>query len=260
MYIIIVGGSKDGEAIMNFIHKEDNIFVIDKDKEKLDKLDKKYDDNVITFTSDITIDGKKSFDEIQIEKADAFITTADEGTNLMVIDIIKKLKKKNKVKLISIVNSPINLSLYRERKVITVNKQEIIGRHLYGGALGIEPDFMWFWNSEYKGTVTDFVMFKTPPLPKGFKEGVNAFGNIKVKGKKLNKQGVSIRIIEREGKLITNPSGEDIKKGDKLVLITPIELVNIVLKKLGFRSNFSKRVQNFFERVKELNNRHPHYF
>lgn len=245
MYMIIVGAGKIGEAVADWAREmKDDIVVIDKEKGKCEEFGRKYDAAVIN--ADATV--RETLEDAGIERADALVATADDDTtNLVVTEIARKLN--SEINLVSIVNDEDKLKLYKseKRNVITVNKKEVIGDRLYGAAIGLGPGFIGFRKVKYGKSVedTDFVMFQTLPLPTGLKKEVGTFGK-----KKWRTQGMSIRVIERDGKIITRPSGRDnLEKEDRLTIIAPIDLVSKILRELGFSESIWDKVKSFFKKI-----------
>ena len=128
MYIIIVGASGIGEALINKILSENRkhtLLVIDKNMDNCNHIAQKY--NVVVINGDAT--QSEVLDECDIHKADVLVTTTDnDSANLLTISLAKN---KNVKQLVSIANQEESIPLYMEKGVkIVRDPDSVMARHL----------------------------------------------------------------------------------------------------------------------------------
>lgn len=108
MFIIIVGGGKVGRYLLrDFISKGYRVLLVEKDKNKVDKIRKKYDIEIICG------DGSESevLEQAGIEECDAVIAvTEDDQDNLVICQLAER--KYNIPKTCTRVNTPGNEKLF----------------------------------------------------------------------------------------------------------------------------------------------------
>ncbi len=139
MYLIIVGAGKVGIRALEFA-LEDNVdtIVIDKNKNKIDKANKKYD--CVFIHGDATF--KSTLKEAGANKADALISTT--GSDAESLLIMKNGKELGISRLTSIVNHFSRVEHFEELNVdIVGDPNRTIGQYLYRSIRGIPAkDYM----------------------------------------------------------------------------------------------------------------------
>ena len=200
MYLIIVGAGEIGEKLLNIALKnKDDVIVIEKDKAKCDEVSNKYD--AIVLNSDAR--EKETLIEAGADHADALVTTADDATNLLVVNLAKALGIKS---VVSVVNNEENESMFVEKGVnIVGNPTALTAEYLYRAiSRPMVKDFMTLGN---KAEIFKIV------IPKESKVVDKIVGEIKLP------KGVNIIAIERNSEIII-PSPESVfKAGDTVTIL-----------------------------------------
>jgi trk system potassium uptake protein len=132
MHIIIIGAGKTGKHVIESAVMDDqDVYVIEKNKETADWIASHYD--CVVINADATY--MEVLKEAKAEKADAIIvTTNDDATNALVILLAKQLGIK---RLVSSVNNEDHLHVFEQMGIDTVESPyRLNGRYLYRAVLG----------------------------------------------------------------------------------------------------------------------------
>ncbi|HLO53773.1 MAG TPA: TrkA family potassium uptake protein [Saprospiraceae bacterium] len=132
MHIIIIGAGKTGKHVIESAVMDDqDVYVIEKNKEVADWIASHYD--CVVINADATY--VEVLKEAKAEKADAIVvTTNDDATNALVILLAKQLGIK---RLVSSVNNEDHLHVFEQMGIDTVESPyRLNGRYLYRAVLG----------------------------------------------------------------------------------------------------------------------------
>jgi trk system potassium uptake protein len=132
MHIIIIGAGKTGKHVIESAVMDDqDVYVIEKNKEVADWIASHYD--CVVINADATY--MEVLKEAKAEKADAIVvTTNDDATNALVILLAKQLGIK---RLVSSVNNEDHLHVFEQMGIDTVESPyRLNGRYLYRAVLG----------------------------------------------------------------------------------------------------------------------------
>jgi trk system potassium uptake protein len=132
MHIIIIGAGKTGKHVIESAVLDDqDVYVIEKNKEVADWIASHYD--CVVINADATY--MEVLKEAKAEKADAIVvTTNDDATNALVILLAKQLGIK---RLVSSVNNEDHLHVFEQMGIDTVESPyRLNGRYLYRAVLG----------------------------------------------------------------------------------------------------------------------------
>lgn len=132
MHIIIIGAGKTGKHVIESAVLDDqDVYVIEKNKEVADWIASHYD--CVVINADATY--LEVLKEAKAEKADAIVvTTNDDATNALVILLAKQLGIK---RLVSSVNNEDHLHVFEQMGIDTVESPyRLNGRYLYRAVLG----------------------------------------------------------------------------------------------------------------------------
>ncbi len=132
MHIIIIGAGKTGKHVIESAVMDDqDVYVIEKNKEVADWIASHYD--CVVINADATY--VEVLKEAKAEKADAIVvTTNDDAINALVILLAKQLGIK---RLVSSVNNEDHLHVFEQMGIDTVESPYTLnGRYLYRAVLG----------------------------------------------------------------------------------------------------------------------------
>jgi trk system potassium uptake protein len=132
MHIIIIGAGKTGKHVIESAVMDDqDVYVIEKNKEVADWIASHYD--CVVINADATY--VEVLKEAKAEKADAIVvTTNDDAINALVILLAKQLGIK---RLVSSVNNEDHLHVFEQMGIDTVESPyRLNGRYLYRAVLG----------------------------------------------------------------------------------------------------------------------------
>jgi trk system potassium uptake protein TrkA len=132
MHIIIIGAGKTGKHVIESAVMDDqDVYVIEKNKEVADWIASHYD--CVVINADATY--VEALKEAKAEKADAIVvTTNDDAINALVILLAKQLGIK---RLVSSVNNEDHLHVFEQMGIDTVESPyRLNGRYLYRAVLG----------------------------------------------------------------------------------------------------------------------------
>jgi trk system potassium uptake protein TrkA len=132
MHIIIIGSGKTGKHIIDAAVKDQNeVFVIEKNKELADWVATNYD--CVVIHGDAT--KVEILKEANAEKADAIIvSTNDDAVNMLVILLAKQLGIK---RLVSSVNNEDHIPVFEQLGIDTVESPyRLNGKYLYRAVQG----------------------------------------------------------------------------------------------------------------------------
>jgi trk system potassium uptake protein TrkA len=132
MHIIIIGAGKTGKHVIESAVMDDqDVYVIEKNKEVADWIASHYD--CVVINADATY--MEVLKEAKAEKADAIVvTTNDDAINALVILLAKQLGIK---RLVSSVNNEDHLHVFEQMGIDTVESPyRLNGRYLYRAVLG----------------------------------------------------------------------------------------------------------------------------
>jgi len=200
MYLIIVGAGEIGEKLIKLaLQNKDDVVVIEKSKERCDEISKKYDAVVINADAR----EKETLIEAGAENADALIATADDATNLLVVNLAKTIGIPS---LVSLVTSEENKPMFIEKGVtIFGNPAAFTATYLYRAVRRpMVIDFMTLGNRAE--------IFKIS-IPKESKAVGKTVGSMKLP------RGVSIIAIERDNEILIPAQDTVFKEGDVVTLL-----------------------------------------
>jgi len=132
MHIIIIGAGKTGKHVIESAVMDDqDVYVIEKNKEVADWIASHYD--CVVINADATY--VEVLKEAKADKADAIVvTTNDDAINALVILLAKQLGIKQ---LVSSVNNEDHLHVFEQMGIDTVESPyRLNGRYLYRAVLG----------------------------------------------------------------------------------------------------------------------------
>lgn len=230
MYIIIVGVGRIGIRALEFATKENNdVVVIEKDKDKINRANMEYD--CVFIQGDATF--KSSLRDADAKKADALIsTTGDDADNLL---IMKNAKDLGIPRLTSVVNHDSRINLFKELDVnIVGDPYNMIGKYLFRSTKRISTknymtkdmsinNYMRLSKGAevFEINISDKSPLEGKTLEKVFNEEIDRENNI-------------ILTIDRDGNLLIPQADTKFKKGDLITVLTKKEpRSNIVKKFIG---------------------------
>ncbi len=210
MYIAIVGASKVGVTLAKQLIKDrHDVVIIEKDEEKAEKLASMLDIKVIIG------DATESEILAEVREADVLVAaTSSDATNFMIASLAKEMGIK---RILALYTNPQHKELFSK--------------------VGIESiiNFYEIAASYIKNLIYNPIARKIPLITDKFVllefKVENNFDKKKLKDIKLPENSWIIAIERKNDVLL--PSNEfEIKKGDKLLILTDKETADNVLKKL----------------------------
>lgn len=200
MYLIIVGAGDIGEKLIKLaLQNRDDVVVIEINKEKCDEISKKYDAVVVNADAR----EKETLIEAGAENADAFVATADDATNLLVVNLAKTIGIPS---LVSLVNSEENKPMFEEK-----------GVNIFGNPAAITATYLY--RAVRRPMVKDFMTLGN--RAEIFKINIPTDGTVvgKTVGDIKFPRGVSIIAIEREAEILIPGQDTIFKESDVVTML-----------------------------------------
>ncbi len=200
MYIIVIGGGRIGEYLVNMLIEEGHdIALIEKDPEKANHMAENYDILVIKG------DGgeAKYLEDAGIHKADVLVAcTGSDQINFVACQLAKSTY--NVPKVIARTTNPSNKALYEKLGVdVVVSTTEASAKAIYAGIKGFSAVLTFGGDLE----LIHATIGKTSPLVNRNIEEIHMpWGSI-------------LAAILRQGEIIVPAEGVKIKEGDEVVII-----------------------------------------
>jgi len=212
--VIVVGGGKFGEALVERLQKKYDVYLIERDKNKAEKIAEKYDILVINgdaTTNDVLL-------QADVKNADVLVSlTGEENINLMVCQLAKKFGVK---KTISRINLKEHESFFKESGIdVVISPPSIVAASIEGAIHDTLPEnVVQICNGEAE----------LIEIPVG--ENSEASGK-KIKDLSIPKECI-ISAIVRGQKLIIPKGDTKIKEGDVLSIVVKSEYLGKLLESL----------------------------
>jgi trk system potassium uptake protein TrkA len=207
MHIIIIGSGKTGKHIIDAaVNDQNEVFVIEKNKELADWVATNYD--CVVIHGDAT--KVEILKEANAEKADAIIvSTNDDAVNMLVILLAKQLGIK---RLVSSVNNEDHIPVFEQLGIDTVESPyRLNGKYLYRAVQGGHvKDFLDLGDGI---EILELIISKNSILiEKAIKD---------LHFEKIIPKECKFIVIKRNNQIIVPDGDTEVQNNDILVVLTP---------------------------------------